>query len=154
MSGPFAFSCPAEAVAGVGRALGPGGWLAVDQHRIDLFARATGDEQWIHVDPERAARGPFGRTIAHGYLTLSLVNLFLPELIVARGARMAINYGADRLRFPAPVPVGARIRAAGTLVKAAPVGPDGVQTTCRIAVEIAGAEKPGCVADIISRFHF
>ena len=154
MSGPFAYASAAEAVAGVGRKLGPSGWLAIDQERIDQFAKATGDFQWIHVDPERAKDGPFGRTIAHGYLTFSLINLFLPELITAKGAKMGVNYGADRLRFPAPVPVGSRVRAVGELVKAEPIGEDAVQTTCRVSIEVEGAEKPGCVADIISRFYF
>lgn len=154
MSGPFAFSSAAEAVAAVGRQLGPSAWLTVDQERIDLFAKATGDFQWIHVDPERARSGPFGKTIAHGYLTFSLVNLFLPELIEAKDAKMGVNYGADRLRFPAPVPVGSRIRAVGELVKADPIGADAVQTTCRISIEVEGADRPGCVADIISRFYF
>lgn len=154
MSGPFTFSSSAEAVAAVGRQLGPSGWLAVDQERIDLFARATGDFQWIHVDPERAKSGPFGRTIAHGYLTFSLVNMFLPELIEAKGAKMGVNYGADRLRFPAPVPVGSRIRGVGELAKADPLGADAVQTTCRITIEVEGGDKPACVADIISRFYF
>ncbi|MCO5059874.1 MAG: MaoC family dehydratase, partial [Rhizobiaceae bacterium] len=99
------FSTPAEAAAAVGRQVGPSEWLTVEQDRIDLFARATGDHQWIHVDPERAKDGPFGRTIAHGYLTFSLINMFLPQLFEAKGARMGVNYGAERLRFPAPVPV-------------------------------------------------
>jgi len=154
MSGPFIFSAAAEAIAAVGRQLGPSGWLAIDQERIDLFAKATGDFQWIHVDPERARNGPFGKTIAHGYLTFSLVNMFLPELIEAKGARMGVNYGADRLRFPAPVPVGSRIRGLGELAKADPIGTDAVQTTCRISIEVEGGDKPACVADIISRFYF
>lgn len=154
MTAPFVFSSPAEAVAGVGTKLGPSGWLAVKQERIDLFARATGDNQWIHVDAERARHGPFGTTIAHGYLTFSLVNMFLPELIEARGMRMGVNYGAERLRFPAPVPAGSRIRAVGELAKAEPIGDDAVQTTCRVTIEIEGGTKPACVADIIGRYYF
>ncbi len=154
MTGPFVFSSPAEAVAAVGRKLGPSGWLVVKQDRIDLFAKATGDHQWIHVDPERAKDGPFGTTIAHGYLTFSLINMFLPELIEARGMKMGVNYGADRLRFPAPVPTGSRVRAVGELTKAEPIGADAVQTTVRVTVEIDGKDKPACVADIIGRFHF
>lgn len=148
------FSSPQEAVAGVGVKLGPTSWLTVDQQRIDLFAKATGDYQWIHVDPERAKDGPFGKTIAHGYLTFSLVNMFLPELIEAKHSKMGVNYGADRLRFPAPVPVGSRIRATGELIKAEPIGADAVQTSLRVTIEVEGGEKPACVADIVGRFYF
>jgi acyl dehydratase len=154
MTGPFVFASPAEAIAGVGARLGPSGWVVVAQARIDLFAEATGDRQWIHVDPARAKDGPFGATIAHGYLTFSLINLFLPELFLARDMKMGVNYGADRLRFPAPAPVGSRLRATGELVKAEPIGDNAVQTTCRIAIEIDGAAKPACVADIIGRYYF
>ncbi len=154
MTAPFVFSSPAEAVVAVGTKLGPSGWLSVKQDRVDLFAKATGDHQWIHVDPERAKQGPFGTTIAHGYLTFSLINMFLPELIEAREMKMGVNYGAERLRFPAPVPVGSRVRAVGELVKAEPIGDDAVQTTCRVTIEIEGATKPACVADIIGRYYF
>lgn len=154
MTGPFVFSSPAEAVAAVGTKLGPSGWLLVKQDRIDLFAKSTGDHQWIHVDTDRAKDGPFGTTIAHGYLTFSLINMFLPELIEARGMKMGVNYGADRLRFPAPVPTGSRIRAVGELTKAEMLAEDTVQTTVRVTVEIDGKDKPACVADIIGRFHF
>ena len=148
------FSTPAEAAAAVGRRVGPSEWLTVEQDRIDLFARATGDHQWIHVDPERAKDGPFGRTIAHGYLTFSLINMFLPQLFEAKGARMGVNYGAERLRFPAPVPVGTRVRAVGELISADPVGDNAVQTTVRMTIEVEGSDKPGCVADIIGRYYF
>lgn len=148
------FASPQEAVAAVGRKLGASAWLSIDQARIDEFARATGDFQWIHVDPERAKHGPFGGTVAHGYLTFSLVNMFLPELFRAEGMKMGINYGADRLRFPAPVPVGSRVRAAGELVKAELLDGNAVQTTLRVTMEIEGAAKPGCVADIIGRYYF
>lgn len=134
--------------------LGPSDWLTIEQDRIDTFAKATGDFQWIHVDPERAKDGPFGRTIAHGYLTMSLVNEFLPQLLRAEGLNMGVNYGADRLRFPAPVPVGSRIRASGELVKAEPMGEDAVQTTVRVTIEVEGGDKPACVVDVISRFYF
>lgn len=150
----FVFSSPEEAIAGVGARLGPSDWLAIDQRRIDLFAEATGDRQWIHVDPGRAKEGPFGRTIAHGYLTFSLINFFLPSLFEARGLKMGLNYGADRLRFPAPAPVGSRLRAGGELLRAEPVGDNAVQTTCRIAIEIEGGDKPACVADILGRYYF
>jgi acyl dehydratase len=104
------------------------------------------------VDPERAAKGPFGACIAHGYLTQSLVNLFLPQIIEVRGISMGVNYGADKLRFPAPVPVGSRIRGAAELIKAEDVK-GGVQTTIRVTVEIEGSERPGCVIETISRFY-
>lgn len=148
------FSSPQEAVAAVGRHLGQSGWLEIDQPRIDLFAQATGDRQWIHVDPERAKDGPFGRTVAHGYLTFSLINNFLPELFRAEGMKMGINYGADRVRFPAPVPVGSRVRAAAELVKAEVLEGNAVQTTVRVTMEIDGSAKPGCVADILGRYYF
>lgn len=148
------FRSPSEAVAAVGTALGASPWIAIDQERIDRFAKATGDFQWIHVDPIRAKDGPFGRTVAHGYLTFSLINMVLPDLIRAEGMTMGINYGADRLRFPAPVPVGSRIRAVGELVRADLLDGNAVQTTVRITMEIEGQAKPGCVADIIGRFYF
>ncbi len=148
------FRSPSEAVAAVGTALGASPWIAIDQERIDRFAKATGDFQWIHVDPLRAKDGPFGRTVAHGYLTFSLINMVLPDLIRAEGMTMGINYGADRLRFPAPVPVGSRIRAVGELVRADLLDGNAVQTTVRITMEIEGQAKPGCVADIVGRFYF
>ncbi|MFN3547039.1 MAG: MaoC family dehydratase [Mesorhizobium sp.] len=154
MTPPFVFNSPAEAVAGVGARLGPSDWLLVDQQRVDLFADATGDHQWIHVDPELARHGPFGTTIAHGYLTFSLINMFLPQLFEARGMKMGVNYGAEKLRFPAPVKVGSRVRAVGELVKAEPIGDDAVQTTVRVSIEIEGGQKPACVADIIGRYSF
>jgi len=151
----FTFSSPQEAIDAVGIKVGPSDWLTVDQERIDLFARATGDFQWIHVDPERAKReGPFGATIAHGYLTLSLVSELLPQLVNPKGRKLGINYGADRLRFPAPVPAGSRIRARGELIKAEAVGADTVQTTLRVTIEVEGGDKPACVADIITRSQF
>ncbi|MCM2331410.1 MAG: MaoC family dehydratase, partial [Pseudomonas sagittaria] len=104
------FSSAAELLAAEGQDLGATDWLQIDQARVNLFAEATGDHQWIHVDPERAASGPFGGCIAHGYLTLSLVNLFLPQLIEVDNLRMGVNYGCDRVRFPAAVKVGARVR--------------------------------------------
>jgi acyl dehydratase len=149
---PTVFASPSELAAAVGRHLGYSDWLTIDQDRIDLFADATGDHQWIHVDPERAKSGPFGATIAHGYLTMSLVNLFLPQIVEVRGIKMGVNYGADRLRFPAPVPVGSRIRGGGELVKVEEVGGGAVQATVRITVEIEGGQRPACVVDTISRF--
>lgn len=150
----FTFRSAAEAVAAVGRKLGPSDWLVIDQARIDKFAEATGDFQWLHVDPERARSGPYGRTIAHGFLTLSLVNKFLPELFMAEDLDWGVNYGLERVRFPAPVPVGARIRVHGELMSAKPIDDNAVQTMIRLTVEIDGQSKPGCVADTLQRYAF
>jgi acyl dehydratase len=148
---PTVFSTPAELKTAVGQHLGYSEWLTITQERINQFADATGDHQWIHVDPVRAKDGPFGACIAHGYLTLSLVNLFLPQIVEVRGIRMGVNYGVDKVRFPAPVRVGARIRGAGELVNVEEVK-GGVQATIRVTVEIEGSDRPGCVVDTISRF--
>lgn len=126
-------------------------WLAVDQDRVNGFADVTGDHQWIHVDVERAKQGPFGGTIAHGYLTMSLVNFFLPDLIEVRGFTHAVNVGADRLRFLAPVKVGSRIRGAGEIVSVEEIK-GAIQAVVRVTVEIEGSEKPACVVDTISRY--
>ena len=147
------FESPRELVGAVGKELGASAWLEITQQRIDLFAEATGDHQWIHVDPERAKDGPFGTCIAHGYLTQSLVNHFLPQILEVRGISMGVNYGADRVRFPAPVPVGARIRGRGALVSAEPTKDGGVQAVVRVTVEIEGGDRPGCVIDTISRYY-
>ncbi len=146
------FETPNALLAAVGENFQPTGWVAIEQDRIDLFAKATDDHQWIHVDPERAKDGPFGGTIAHGYLTMSLVNRFLPELIEVRGVSMGINIGIDNLRFLNPVRAGSRIRGRGELVKAEEAK-GGVQAVVRVTVEIEGAEKPACVVDTISRFY-
>ena len=130
------FNTPADLKSAVGQHLGYSEWLEITQDRINTFADATGDHQWIHVDPERAAKGPFGACIAHGYLTMSLVNMFLPQIVVVKEISMGVNYGADKLRFPAPVPVGSRIRGGGELLKAEDVKGGGVQTTVRVTVEI------------------
>ena len=142
---------PAGLAAHEGKHLGYSDWLEITQERIDTFADATGDHQWIHTDPERAKDGPFGATIAHGYLTQSLVNYFLPQIVEVRGISMGVNYGADRIRFPAPVPVGSRIRGGGELIAVEDVK-GGVQATIRVTVEIEGSERPGCVIDTISRY--
>ena len=146
------FEAPDDLKAAAVQHLGYSDWLEITQDRIDKFADATGDHQWIHVDPERAKDGPFGACIAHGYLTQSLVNMFLPQIVEVRGVSMGVNYGADKLRFPAPVPVGSRIRGGGELLKVEEVK-GGVQTTIRVTVEIEGSERPGCVIDTISRFY-
>jgi acyl dehydratase len=146
------FNHPSELKESVGKQLGVSEWLEIDQARIDTFADATGDHQWIHVDPERAKDGAFGSTIAHGYLTLSLVNKFLPEIIDVRGISMGVNYGSDRLRFPAPVPVGSRIRGSAELIKVEDVKGNAVQSTVRVTVEIEGSDRPACIIDTISRY--
>ncbi len=146
------FESPAKLLGAVGEDLGASDWIEIDQARIDKFADATGDHQWIHVDPERAKDGPFGSTIAHGYLTMSLVNLFLPQILEVQSVSMGVNYGADRLRFPSPVPVGSRIRGRGELVGAEEVKGGAIQAKVRVTVEIEGGERPACVVDTISRF--
>jgi acyl dehydratase len=150
---PTIFTTPRELLAAVGKPLGASDWLEIRQERIDGFADATGDHQWIHVDPVRAKDGPFGTTVAHGYLTLSITNLFLPELLRVPGASMGVNYGANKVRFPAPVPVGSRIRMACEIIDVTDV-PGGVQVTTRNTVEVEGSEKPACVVEAISRFLF
>jgi acyl dehydratase len=140
-----------EIRAAVGRHLGYSDWLEITQDRIDQFAEATGDDQWIHVDPARAADGPFGATIAHGYLTLALTNLFLPQILDVQGVAMGVNYGADKLRFPAPVKVGAKVRGGAELLGVTEVA-GGVQTTVIITVEIDGEAKPACVVESLSRY--
>ncbi len=135
----------------VGTDLGHAPWVEITQDRIDTFGGATEDLQWIHVDAARAAAGPFGATVAHGYLTLSLVSEFLSGFLEVTGTEMAINYGLDRVRFPAPVRVGSRIRGRGSLLSADPVA-GGVQTKVKIVVEVEGQEKPACIAEVLTRF--
>ena len=134
-----------------GDTYGPSEWLELTQERIDQFAEATGDDQWIHVDPERAAQGPFGTTIAHGFLTLSLLVKFQYEVRPERGEfRMGINYGVNKVRFPAPVPVGSRIRAHFEILEVGEVE-GGIQVVTKGTVEREGEEKPVCVAEMVSR---
>ena len=147
------FHSAEELRAAAGREAGPTDWITVEQSRVDEFADATDDHQWIHVEPARAASGPFGTTIAHGYLTLSLVNFFLPNLVRVEGAKMGVNYGTNKVRFPAAVKVGARIRGRAQVLEATDVS-GGVQIVVRITIEIEGGERPACVADTISRFFF
>ncbi|HZO49009.1 MAG TPA: MaoC family dehydratase [Gaiellaceae bacterium] len=134
----------------VGRELGPGSWLELTQERIDLFARATDDPQWIHTDPARAADGPFGATIAHGFLTLSLCVPLLHELLPLERYRLTVNYGVNRVRFPAPVPAGSRVRARARVERVEEV-PGGQQATVTATVEREGGEKPVCVAELVLR---
>jgi acyl dehydratase len=136
----------------VGQHLGYSDWHEVDQKKVDLFAEATGDHQWIHIDPERAAKGPFKQTIAHGFLTLSLVPMLNADVYRVDGVRMAVNYGLNKVRFPAPLPVGSRVRGGIELVGATPVE-GGVQVVARVTVEVEGAPKPCCVAETVSRFY-
>jgi acyl dehydratase len=145
------FATPADLQSAVGERLGESEWLAIEQARIDQFAEATGDHQWIHVDPVRAAQGPYGATIAHGYLTLSLVNLFLPEIVDVQGISMGVNYGCEKVRFPAPVKVNSRVRGVGELVAVEEVK-GAVQARIRVTVEVEGSDKPGCVVETISRY--
>jgi len=136
----------------VGTDLGSTDWMLIEQSRIDGYADATDDHQWIHVDPARAAEGPFGSTIAHGYLTLALVNKFLSDLITVTESSMGVNYGCEKVRFPSPVIVGSRIRGAGEVVSVEEVK-GGLQIVVRVTVEIEGADRPACVVDTISRFY-
>ncbi|MFI1580737.1 MaoC family dehydratase [Embleya sp. NPDC020630] len=135
----------------VGKHLGHSDWLEITQERINLFADATGDHQWIHVDVEKAKEGPFGAPIAHGYLTLALSNLFLPQILEVRNISMGVNYGMEKVRFPAPVPVGSRVRGGAEIVAVADIA-GGVQVVNRITVEIEGSAKPACVIDSVTRY--
>jgi acyl dehydratase len=142
--------------AAVGRHLGYSGWLTVDQARIDRFAEATGDHPWIHVDVERATAGPFGAPIAHGYLTLALSNLFLPEIVEVRGFAMGVNYGVDHVRFPAPVRVGNRLRGGAELLEVVELGndpPGALETRMLVTIDIDGEAKPACVVEALSRWY-
>jgi acyl dehydratase len=135
--------------AHVGEHLGYSGWRSVTQKEIDLFAEATGDHQWIHVDVEKAAKGPYDRTIAHGYLTLALVPLLVQQIYQVSGLSMQVNYGVDKLRFPAPVPVDSRIRAGAELIKVDRTN-NGGRATVRVTVEVEGSDRPACVVDTIA----
>ena len=145
------FDKPADLIGSEGTRLGPTDWLLVDQERVNGFADVTGDHQWIHVDVERAKAGPFGGTIVHGYLTMSLVHFFLPQLIEVRGFAHAVNVGAARLRFLSPVKVGSSIRGVGEIVSVEEVK-GAIQSVVRVTVEIEGQDKPACVLDTISRY--
>jgi len=135
----------------IGSELGTSDWHEVTQEQVNQFADATGDHQWIHVDPERAAAGPFGGTIAHGYLTLSLIPVLLSGAVRVEGTRMGINYGLNKVRFPAPVRVGSRVRATGVLKEASEI-PGGVQAVYEVTVQVEGGEKPACVAETVVRY--
>lgn len=139
--------------ARVGQELGVGEWLQVDQTRIDQFAQATGDHQWIHVDPARAAQGPFGATVAHGFLTLSLLPVLLESCFTIADSPMGLNYGLNRVRFPAPVPVGSRLRARAALQQFEPLPGGAAQLTLDVTIEREGQDKPVCAAQVLVRRH-
>ncbi len=136
----------------VGTHLGYSDYRVITQDQVDRFAEATGDWQWIHVDPVRAATGPFGRTIAHGYLTLSLIPVLLSSVLRVEGVAMGVNYGANRIRFTAPVPVGSEVRAGASLVSVDEFA-GGVQVALDVAVEVRDAAKPACVAQVLFRYY-
>jgi acyl dehydratase len=145
------FATPQELLGSVGAKLGPTSWVEITQDRINMFADATDDHQWIHVDVERAKAGPFGAPIAHGFLTMSLCARFLFELAEVHGITMGINYGLNKARFITPVKVASRVRASGELVEATEVA-GGVQSVVRITIEIDGEAKPAAVIDMVSRY--
>jgi len=146
------FTSPAELSAAVGEHLGYSDWRVVDQAQVNAFAEATGDRQWIHIDPERARQGPFGTTIAHGYFVLSLLPSLTMEVYHVGGVRMAVNYGLNRVRFPAPTPTGSKIRAGVRLIAAEEID-GGVHVLNEVIVEREGEAKPCCVAETVSRFY-
>lgn len=140
-----------ELKALVGQHLGTSDWLEITQERVNTFADATGDHQWIHVDTERAKDGPFGGTIAHGYLTMSLGPVLLPKIITVTGFSIALNYGLNKLRFPSPVPVGSKLRLSADLLGVEDIT-GGVQSTYRLTFEVEGGDKPACVAEAVYRW--
>ena len=146
------FESPRDLVGKEGTALEPSEWLTIEQDRIDAFADCTGDHQWIHVDPVKAKDGPFGATIAHGYLTLSLVNMFMPQMIDVRGFSAGVNVGMDKTRFLNPVVVGSRIRGTGEIVSVEEVKGGAIQAIIRVTIEIEGKDRPACVVDTINRY--
>ena len=146
------FENPRDLLGKDGTRLDTADWLTIEQSRIDAFADCTGDHQWIHVDPVRAKDGPFGATIAHGYLTLALVNLFMPQIIEVRRFSAGVNVGMDKTRFLSPVIVGSRIRGSGEIVSVEEVKGGAIQAVIRVTVEIEGQDKPACVVDTINRY--
>jgi acyl dehydratase len=148
------FTSPEELTAAVGEHLGYSDWRVIDQAQVNLFADATGDHQWIHVDTEKAAQGPFGTTIAHGYLMLSVLPAMMSEVYRVDGVRMGINYGLNKVRFPAPLPVGSKVRVGGTLLTVDAMPDGGYQIVNEATLEREGGEKPCCVAQTIARMYF
>lgn len=150
---PYTFNHPSDLLEAKGQTFEPTEWIQIDQERIQQFADATGDQQWIHVDPERAAQGPFGTCIAHGFLTLSLANKFLPELVHVEQIKMGVNYGCDNVRFPNAVKVGQRIRGSGELIEVDNKA-SAIKAVVRITIEVEGETRPACVVDTISLFYY
>ena len=146
------FESVADLAAATGETLGQSGWVTITQEDVNLFADATGDHQWIHVAPERAAAGPFGKTIAHGFMTLSLMPRLQQQIYTVDGIKLAINYGLNKVRFPAPVPVGSKVRATSSLVGVEDLGNGAVQATVSTTIEIDGSPKPACVAESVVRY--
>ena len=145
------FQTLAELADCVGQEVAISDWLTITQQQINLFAEATGDHQWIHVDPEKAAKGPFGGPIAHGFLTLSLIPKFFESSFEIIGSRMGVNYGLNKVRFTSPVPVGSRLRARMKLLATQPIDNEGVQMTWEVTVEREGSGKPVCIAESLVR---
>lgn len=147
------FKSLSELAASIGQEVAVSDWITITQQQVNLFAEATGDYQWIHVNPEKAAAGPFGGTIAHGFLTLSLLPQFFESSFEIIGSRMGVNYGLNKVRFMAPVPVGSRLRARMKLLAAEPIDKSGLQMTWEVTVEREGATKPVCVAESLARHY-
>lgn len=147
------FATLAELAACVGQHVATSEWVEITQHQVNLFAESTGDHQWIHVDVARAQQGPFGAPIAHGFLTLSLLSQFFDKTIVVKQARMGVNYGLNKVRFMAPVPVGSRLRAQLQLQSATPIEGNGLQLQWQVTVEREGGDKPVCVAESLVRLY-
>jgi acyl dehydratase len=148
------FTSAAELAAAKGEELGTSDWVTITQEAVNLFADATGDHQWIHVDPQRAAGGPFGTTIAHGFMTLSLLPALRHKMYTVQNVKLVINYGLNKVRFPSPVPVGSRVRATSTLADVADLGDGALQLTVATTVEVEGGGKPACVAESLLRYIF
>ncbi len=144
---------PKDLLTMIGQDLGSSPWLDVSQDRINVFADATDDHQWIHVDVERAKTGPFGGPIAHGYLTLSLLIPLWSEILVIENLDLAVNYGLNKVRFPAPVPAGARVQVSASLANAEEVGGNGIQATIDTVMRVEGADKPVCIAQMVHRYY-
>lgn len=146
------FAHPEELLGRAGTKLGPTEYIKIEQEQINLFADATGDHQWIHVDEEKAKASDFGSTIAHGYLTLALCNYFLPQMIEVNNISMGVNYGADNVRFPSVVKVNSRVRAVGEIIQV-DKAKGGIRSVVRVTIEVEGSERPGCVVDTISIYY-
>jgi acyl dehydratase len=146
------FDSVADLASIKGESIGESDWVTISQEDVNLFADATGDHQWIHIDPERAAKGPFGTTIAHGFMTLALLPRLQHQMYTVNGIKLAINYGLNKVRFPSPVPVGSRVRAKSSLVNIEDLGNGATQATVSTTVEVEGSDKPACVAESVVRY--